>query len=215
MQHDNLLPAVIGALALGLVATKVALEVYRSTYLRDYEFPSGLRQRLAQRFPGYSRAQWNAVFDGLRQWFTVLRKAGDRPVAMPSRAVDEAWHEFILDTRRYDAFCRRAFGRFVHHRPAEPMRDPQRAQDGIRRAWRLACELEGIAPKRPTRIPLLFALDATLGFPGGHPYRIGATPPPADDRDREIEFDAGAIGCASDGGSGGGDGGCGGGCGGD
>jgi hypothetical protein len=34
---------------------------------------------------------------------------------MPSRAVDEAWHEFILDTRTYTSFCHAAFGRYLHH----------------------------------------------------------------------------------------------------
>lgn len=36
---------------------------------------------------------------------------------MPSRAVDEAWHGFILCTARYSAFCREAYGRYLHHHP--------------------------------------------------------------------------------------------------
>jgi hypothetical protein len=36
---------------------------------------------------------------------------------MPSYAVDEAWHGFILCTARYSAFCDRAYGRFLHHHP--------------------------------------------------------------------------------------------------
>jgi hypothetical protein len=47
---------------------------------------------------------------GLRQW---LRCAGaalrdDVVIGMPSRAVDEAWHGFILCTARYAAFCEAA-----------------------------------------------------------------------------------------------------------
>lgn len=37
---------------------------------------------------------------------------------MPSQVTDDLWHEFILCTRHYDAFCRRAFGGFLHHTPA-------------------------------------------------------------------------------------------------
>ena len=36
---------------------------------------------------------------------------------MPSKAVDEAWHEMILITREYTYFCDRAFGRYLHHNP--------------------------------------------------------------------------------------------------
>ena len=31
---------------------------------------------------------------------------------MPSQVTDDLWHEFILYTRNYEDFCRRAFGRF-------------------------------------------------------------------------------------------------------
>lgn len=59
------------------------------------------------------------VETGLRQW---LRCAGaalrdDQVIGMPSHAVDEAWHGFILCTTSYAAFCAAAYGRFLHHHP--------------------------------------------------------------------------------------------------
>ena len=36
---------------------------------------------------------------------------------MPSKAVDEAWHEMILMTREYTWFCQQAFGHYLHHSP--------------------------------------------------------------------------------------------------
>lgn len=56
------------------------------------------------------------------RWITEMAKYlaiaadSDRPVA-PSRAVDAAWHTFILFTRDYAAFCADSFGRFIHHQP--------------------------------------------------------------------------------------------------
>jgi hypothetical protein len=38
-------------------------------------------------------------------------------IGMPSHAVDEAWHGFILCTARYSAFCNKAYGEFLHHHP--------------------------------------------------------------------------------------------------
>jgi hypothetical protein len=43
---------------------------------------------------------------------------------MPSRAVDEAWHEFILDSIPYTRFCNLAFGAYLHHTPDEGMSTP-------------------------------------------------------------------------------------------
>jgi len=35
----------------------------------------------------------------------------------PSHIVDLAWHEFILFTKYYAAFCDTHFGHFIHHHP--------------------------------------------------------------------------------------------------
>src|SRR5215468_10081213 len=56
---------------------------------------------------------------GLRQWLRCTGAAlrDDVVIGMPSHAVDEAWHGFILCTARYAAFCDAAYGRFLHHHP--------------------------------------------------------------------------------------------------
>ena len=51
----------------------------------------------------------------LRRRRAALRD--DVVIGMPSHAVDEAWHGFILCTARYAAFCDAAYGRFLHHHP--------------------------------------------------------------------------------------------------
>jgi hypothetical protein len=35
---------------------------------------------------------------------------------------DEMWHAFILHTRDYERFCRKYFGRVMHHEPGTPKR---------------------------------------------------------------------------------------------
>lgn len=91
---------------------------------------------------------------------------------MPSQVVDDAWHEFILFTRSYKAFCNKALGRFLHHTPTEAMSTPTLAQEGIKRAWRLACAKEHISPGNPTRLPLIFAIDSMLNIPNGFTYTL-------------------------------------------
>jgi hypothetical protein len=56
---------------------------------------------------------------GLRQWLRCCAPAlwDNQVIGMPSRAVDEAWHGLILCTARYSAFCKTAYGQFLHHHP--------------------------------------------------------------------------------------------------
>lgn len=188
----------------------------RVAYLADYDFARLLDRRLALRRPQLDAAQRRLVFDGLRQWFALCQHKDGRRLSMPSQAVDDAWHEFILFTRNYAQFCQRALGRFLHHVPAEAMSSPTQAQRGIRATWQLACRAEGIAPDRPSHLPLLFALDAQLGLADGFHYSLDC---------RDTRAAGGApycashigcgSGCSSDSGGDGGGSSCGGGCGGD
>jgi hypothetical protein len=172
----------------------------RGAYIAAYPYQRFLDKRLAACRPELSAEQRSEVFAALDDYFQLCRKAGRRMVAMPSQAADDAWHEFILFTRQYDKFCRHAFGRFLHHTPAEAMRTPTQASDGLKRAWRLACAHEKINPKAPERLPRLFALDAALGIAGGFVYQLDC-----------LAANGGAAGsgyCASHIGCGGGSGGC-------
>ncbi|MBK8319695.1 MAG: hypothetical protein IPL05_14520 [Betaproteobacteria bacterium] len=167
----------------------------RAAYIDNFPYQKWLDQRLAERRPELTAEQRGEVFVGLRDYFQICRIARRRMVSMPSQVVDDAWHEFILFTRQYDKFCRHGFGRFLHHTPAAAMSSPTQASDGIRRAWRLACAIEKIDPKKPERLPRLFALDATLAIAGGFIYQLdclAAAPGAAGSG-----FCASHIGCSS------------------
>jgi len=204
----------IGLIVVGSVRRKHA----RRRYIDEFDFVRLLDKRLAEKRPQLSAVERIEVFRGLRDWFAINQRAGRRKLSMPSQAVDDAWHEFILFTRNYKDFCQRGLGRFLHHVPAEAMSSPTQAQDGIKRSWRLACKHEHIDPKGPVRLPRLFALDGALGIAGGFTYHLDCMARGAAGGDAycagHIGCGGGCSGCGSD--SGGGcDSGCGGGCGGD
>jgi hypothetical protein len=190
----------------------------RKRFIDEFDFPLYLRRKLREVRPGLTREHEDLVLDGLRQYFQACRIAGRRFVSMPSQAVDDAWHAYILSTRAYRDFCDQAFGRFLHHTPAEAMKSPTIASEGIRRAWWLTCRMEKIDPKAPAALPLLFAVDERLGIADGFRYNLHCEP-------GGTAFCASGMGCSSGCGSGGccgdggggGDGGgdSGGGCGGD
>jgi hypothetical protein len=142
----------------------------RADFIRGYAFPKGLIEKLQQRRPGLPAKDGQLVARALRQFFLAHLKSGRQFVAMPSQVTDDLWHEFILYTRHYERFCRQAFGRFMHHTPAIVLATAQRDNTGLRRTWWQCCKEENINPRKPTRLPLLFALDAKLGIADGFRY---------------------------------------------
>jgi hypothetical protein len=142
----------------------------RERFLRESNFPAYLGTKLRVEHPGFSAKDADLVEHGLRQFFIANAKSRGKFVAMPSKIADEMWHDFILHTKAYDTWCKQAFGKLLHHTPAEALSKQAERNDGLRRAWYWACKEESIDPRKPTRLPLLFALDKKLGIPGGFHY---------------------------------------------
>jgi hypothetical protein len=201
-------------------------QLARAEFIRTCTFPHGLFDKVRAKRPQLDNKQLQLVAHALRQFFLAYLRSGRRYVSMPSQVVDELWHELILYTRHYDAFCRRAFGGFLHHTPAVALsrkRAEQQRNIGLRRVWWFACKEENINPRAPTRLPLLFALDAKLGIADGFFYKPDCSMHRKHDvqcgtdfSDSSVDGSTEGLGeLAADGGSGcGGDSGCGGGCGG-
>ena len=105
------------------------------------------------------------VETGLWQWLRCCAPAlrDKQVVGMPSRAVDEAWHGLILCTARYSAFCKKAYGEFLHHHPdggapADVAALNDSADEQLRRtviAWSLVA--------RPGEQCVLWDLDERVG----------------------------------------------------
>lgn len=194
----------------------------RDHFIRAHVFPKTVFDKLHARYPSLEAKQLQLVARALRQFFLAHLHSGRQYVSMPSQVVDDLWHEFILHTRSYDTFCRRAFGRFMHHTPAAALSADKQTNAGLRRTWWYACKEENINPRAATRLPLLFALDAKLGIAGGFAYtpdcsklrghREGTVHCGADFSDSSVDGSTDGFDDAA--GDAGGDSGCGGGCGG-
>lgn len=160
----------VGLSAILWLDLRAARRARREQHIREFTLPPGLFDKLRQHHPHLTQKDCQLVAQGLRQFFMAHLKSGRQFVSMPSQVVDDLWHEFILYTREYNKFCRQAFGRFLHHSPAIMLLKGQRNNAGIRRTWHYACHEENINPKNPTRLPLLFALDAKFSIPNGYVY---------------------------------------------
>ena len=203
----------------------------RADYIRTYTFPPALYEKLRKRRPELSLKDCQLVGRALRQFFLAYLQGGCRYVSMPSQVADDLWHELILYTRLYDSFCKKAFGGFLHHTPAVVLSRDKQNNSGLRRIWWLTCREENIDPRKPSRLPLLFAIDKKLNIADGFVYvpdcrgitrsnDHGSSTPYCGGDFSSSDFDGSTDGFgdgsdSSDSGDGGdGDGGCGGGCGG-
>lgn len=170
----NKLPAAVSHLPLMLLVLGAAATVWshfeRQRLVREAPLPQFLKRKLRETYPHLSSKDAELVERGLRQFFLACLRSKGKFVAMPSRVVDSMWHEFILHTRAYRDWCELLLGRFIDHVPAEVLGNNASTNDGLRRAWYWACRDENINPKAPTRLPLLFALDAKLNIPNGFAY---------------------------------------------
>jgi hypothetical protein len=164
-----LIPAYIALGAL-CIAVYVWGQRMRERHIREAPFPRFLRKKLRETYPHFSAKDYDLIERGLRQFFLACSRSKKQFVAMPSKAVDAMWHEFILHTKGYEAWCSMALGYFLHHTPAEVLGKKAKGNDGLRRAWYWACKDEAIDPKMPSRLPLLFALDTKLAIAGGFSY---------------------------------------------
>jgi hypothetical protein len=211
-----------------LVLWSVWVRWQRERAVREAVLPQFLKRKLRETYPQLSGKDCDLVERGLRQFFWACLRSNRKFVAMPSKAVDAMWHEFILHTRAYRDWCDLTLGWFLHHTPAEALGPAAKGNDGLRRAWYWACRDESINPRQPTRLPLLFALDAKLEIAGGFRYQpdcrdirrksdqggdgSGGTYCATDFSDGSHSGDADGLGGVDGSGDGGGDGGgCGGG----
>jgi hypothetical protein len=168
----NMVPIVIAAVTSGaaVVFWTRWQRSARAEYIRTYTFPNGLYDKLRKKRPELTLKDCQLVGHALRQFFLAYLKSGFGYVSMPSQVVDDLWHELILYTRSYELLCKRAFGRFLHHSPTVVLSSKRQSNAGLRRVWWHACIEENINPRKPTRLPLLFAIDAKLNIPDGFRY---------------------------------------------
>jgi hypothetical protein len=142
-----------------------------SQFIANYAFPPGMLDRALTRCPQSVTAE---VLDaGLRQFFLAAAADPDLRASMPSRVIDEAWHEFITFTKPYQEFCHAAFGRFLHHQPVYLMEAAQATanQTTVRwETWRTACLSAGLDPDQTPTAPTLFAADRAAGIDGARTY---------------------------------------------
>jgi hypothetical protein len=143
--------------AAALITAGVVQDRRRLAFIKEYEFPAEVVADIRREHPEIAADDVPLVFDALRQWLLAARESKGSPLAMPSRAADDAWHRFILATREYHAFCESAYGNYLDHTPKAVASsfDPQ----AMPRTFEV---LEKLEVDRVGGMPLLFAVDGVV-----------------------------------------------------
>jgi len=144
----------------------------RRRFIAAYLFPPAIVEKVIEIYPHLTRDDLDMIEAGLRQFFSSCIRARKKMVAMPSKVVDLAWHEFILHTRQYHDYCCRAFGHYLHHTPFSNPSTTKPILDSLRSAWRNVCDVEDISANHPEHLPLLFRIDAELNIADGNCFSL-------------------------------------------
>ena len=162
-----------GAVIFAIYATVKIIAFRRAAkekFILNAPLPPSLRTALLKTYPHLSSLEYEEAELGLREFFLACLQTRNF-MAMPSQAVDVLWHEFILDTKAYAAWCEKALGKFLHHTPATAMGRGVKRNDALRRIWHWACLREDIDPRAPARLPNLFNIDNRLRIADGFLYK--------------------------------------------
>jgi hypothetical protein len=89
-------------------------------YIEELDF-SNIIDRMTD--ANYSLPRWTydeaKICERLYKNFLILMRKYPRKILVPTREVDEFWHNHILDTQRYTNDCQRIFGHYGHHTPGD------------------------------------------------------------------------------------------------
>jgi hypothetical protein len=133
--------------------------------------------RVVLKYPEASAEVVDILQEGFDSYLFGVKLWGrDSSVAMPSKSVDEIWHNAMLHSRFYEKLCAERAGWFIHHDPgplpcSQTARTRDQAEtelDEIARAWVGSCLREGL-DWRDDSLPSLFIADR-LADPSGFHY---------------------------------------------
>lgn len=150
------------------------------TYIVQYEFPLAVLKKFRKNNPDVTHEMQEKVILALKQFFLVyawgIHEKKGVSYAMPSLIADELWHEFMLNSKDYEDFCHRAFGRFLHHQPntQEELISPEKIKlfsPDVLHTYKVSKKMETIFNWTPiASIPILFAIDSHLDIKNGFYY---------------------------------------------
>jgi len=98
------------------IAVKPTELVLDKKSLLDYRHPAVINRYMKEQ--DCSEEEATTVFQETKKLLALVVLFPEVSFS-PSEAQDAMWHEFIMYTKDYAAFCDKFFGTFIHHEPCE------------------------------------------------------------------------------------------------
>jgi hypothetical protein len=112
--------------SVGYQTTSPLSLVSARAYIESLDFNYIIEFMCSQRYP---LPRWSLPDAGhccqLYKNFLILLKKHEAEFLVPTREIDEFWHNHILYTRNYYLDSMVIFGRYLHHDPASPDDNPE------------------------------------------------------------------------------------------
>jgi len=89
---------------------------------------------------------------------------------IPSVAVNDLWHELILENEDYSSFCNEAFGSLLL--PPSKKDKSFNIQMAKFLMWEKSCQEEGLYPLSTYKLPLIYKIDKLLKIKNGLYYSV-------------------------------------------
>ena len=101
---------------------KQVLASYEKLGLNNLKTPLFLEKKLLAGKDFSNKEEINEAFEELKKYFWLGRYSHSIGKSLPmySKKIDAVWHQFILFSREYMAFCNHFFGEYIHHAPEVP-----------------------------------------------------------------------------------------------
>lgn len=108
------------------ISKSVSVEEARA-YIDQIDFGYIIDVMCGERYPLPRWTLADAVYccQLYKNFLLLLKKHIPDPL-VPTREIDEFWHNHILYTRNYLRDCLHIFGHYLHHEPASPQENPQK-----------------------------------------------------------------------------------------
>ena len=155
-------------LGVAIIFWRLTAKKRREKYIESYVFSKELKEKLSTEF---NVARREEVFEGLREYFSILNRANNVKFFVPSVAILKAWREFS-SLENYKEFSKKAFGVSILPPKKSKKIAKKTLKNAVKTMFSLAAKKEGIDPKNERKLPYLFQLDDVLKVANGTKYQF-------------------------------------------
>jgi len=94
------------------------IQQHRINYIQNFNFPEYIVKRF-QNENNVKDEDLPIIIEAFKSYLMIFTGRKKNFCPMPSTIVDELWHTFLLFSKEYTFFCKKAFGFYLHHTPNE------------------------------------------------------------------------------------------------